>query len=625
MRKSTILLTTFSCLLLEARSSLGAEEQAVLYPPMTPPFTDIVREGKAQCVIVPGAETGKAGQWAAEQVQSCLQKMSDAEVPIEKAPTGGAFPIRIMRDSSLAEEELRIRCDGKEVALAGGGDRGVIYAACAFLEECLGVRWFMPTDFGTVAPRTRTIQVGRFDRAEKPDFALRWIGNGDWAACNRMNVGIPEAEVKVALPGHTFDRVIPPDKYFKDHPDWFAYHREKKTRRPTQLCTSNPELVQEVIKNMRAVLDADAGIRIIGLCPNDGSGFCECDECMKLDEPGRPSVVEINKRYVQLEEERCTALGRRFLIFYNEVAKALRQTHPKVIVRSFAYNAYLAPPTDAKLQCEPNLMIQICHNTCHNHPFGAGDCPVNVSFRKYIDGWGRICEHVGFYEYYSKGAAMGLPWPMVHCIRADIPFLRQHEGWGFYTQWSRADVASAGLDFYVAAKLLWNARLNVDALLDDFFAKFYGPAAEPMKRIYDRLEQAAARSKLHAKGSSDCKYIFVGEWFSPKILDPCFADLEEACKRTTDEEILRRIAVQEAVLTYARLMCRYQEELARLHRAGAFAQEKSLEEAKQRATAVENFVKSKAKEALTLDKYTKAYLNPAGALRRMSAPAANPW
>ncbi|MBM4082453.1 MAG: DUF4838 domain-containing protein, partial [Planctomycetes bacterium] len=320
------------CVLLTVRLALGAEPQTPLYPPMTVPFVEIVQDGQPRCAIVPAAETGKAGEWAAQQVKTYLRKMSGADVSIVNTPEAGAFPIRIVRDKALAEEQLRIRCDGKEVALAGGGDRGVMYAAAAFVEECLGVRWFMPTDWGEVVPRSATIRVGQFDRAEQPDFPLRWIGSGDWAAFNRLNAGLPVAEVKVALPGHTFDHTIPPDKYFREHPDWFAYHRETQRRRQTQWCTSNPALLAEVVKNMRAILDADPEIRVIGLCPNDGTGFCECDECAKLDEPGRPSVVDINQRYVQLGDERRGALTRRFLIFFNQVARGMRESHPNVIV-----------------------------------------------------------------------------------------------------------------------------------------------------------------------------------------------------------------------------------------------------------------------------------------------------
>ncbi|MCD6360683.1 MAG: DUF4838 domain-containing protein, partial [Armatimonadetes bacterium] len=47
-----------------------------------------------------------------------------------------------------------------------------------------------------------------------------------------------------------------------------------------------------------------------------------------------------------------------------------------------------------------------------------------------------------------------------------------------------------GLNYYLAAKLVWNPDLNPDELLDDYFDKFYGVASAPMRRYFDTLERA---------------------------------------------------------------------------------------------------------------------------------------
>ena len=52
---------------------------------------------------------------------------------------------------------------------------------------------------------------------------------------------------------------------------------------------------------------------------------------------------------------------------------------------------------------------------------------------------------------------------------------------GFYTQigpWPRAP-----LNYYIAAKLAWNADLDVDWLITDFCDKFFENAAQPMRRL----------------------------------------------------------------------------------------------------------------------------------------------
>ena len=54
---------------------------------------------------------------------------------------------------------------------------------------------------------------------------------------------------------------------------------------------------------------------------------------------------------------------------------------------------------------------------------------------------------------------------------------------------------------YVAARLMWDHTADVDALLDDCFEKFFGPAAQPMGQYVRLMDQALAKSE-HCTGSS---------------------------------------------------------------------------------------------------------------------------
>ncbi|HTE20373.1 MAG TPA: DUF4838 domain-containing protein, partial [Armatimonadota bacterium] len=46
-----------------------------------------------------------------------------------------------------------------------------------------------------------------------------------------------------------------------------------------------------------------------------------------------------------------------------------------------------------------------------------------------------------------------------------------------------------GRGYYVANKLMWNPKADVDALLADFYDKAFGPAAAPMRRYYERFDR----------------------------------------------------------------------------------------------------------------------------------------
>src|SRR5436305_1223177 len=54
---------------------------------------------------------------------------------------------------------------------------------------------------------------------------------------------------------------------------------------------------------------------------------------------------------------------------------------------------------------------------------------------------------------------------------------------------------------YIAAKLMWDHTADVDALMADFYEKFFGPAAGPMGR-YITLMDAALRDGDFCTGSA---------------------------------------------------------------------------------------------------------------------------
>ena len=54
--------------------------------------------------------------------------------------------------------------------LWGYDERGSFNAVCGFL-HALGVRWYMPGEFGEVVPTLKTIPLPKIDETVRPDFA----------------------------------------------------------------------------------------------------------------------------------------------------------------------------------------------------------------------------------------------------------------------------------------------------------------------------------------------------------------------------------------------------------------------------------------------------------------------
>jgi hypothetical protein len=545
---------------------LTGRATTALYDAPRGPLAAIVQQGQASAQIVTPAQPSALEEYAAAELQTYVNKISGAKLPVVKEGRhkAGRYSIflgntRKAAAAGVLPDAAKMGWDGFAwrsvrggLAVRGRNDLGTLFGVYELLERHFGVRWFMPGEIGEDVPKRDTLVLGTLDLTFKPSFRVRRIGEGEWALRQRMNTFVTAGGRRVGINWkwhfHTFALLMPPAEYYAKHPEYFALVKGQRriTDSPThenQLCTSNPEVIREIARKLIATLDAEPDIEIIALSPNDGGGFCECSNCVALDEPGRDWFAKYS---------------RRLAIFNNQVAKLVGQKYPRVKIKVGAYAMYARPPLDDEFRPETNLLYQLCHlYFCHNHPLGSDACrsgrtyqasaefQPNQEFGKILDQWRRLSPELFVYEYYSIGgmAKAGLPWPVVHTIRADIPYYRDHGAQGFFTQLSPELWHRLGLNYYVAAKLCWNADLNVDALLADYFARFYGPAAGAMRDYFLAMEHSMQDwngcVSYGLQGVSGMKAIGP-KIFTPEVMQQMAASLEAAERLAAGDELLTR-------------------------------------------------------------------------------------
>ena len=171
-----------------------------------PETIQLVSNGRPEAVIVVPEEPNPGERRAAEELQTYVEKGSGARLPI-RSDTDAVAGARIVLGRACQGlnppdgDGFAIETRGDCVQIAGAGARGTLYGAYGFLEEELGVRWFMPGEMGEVVPRSRSIRVAPIERRQQPSFEYRWIGPGDaWSARNRNNVGRVEIEFPQTFP-----------------------------------------------------------------------------------------------------------------------------------------------------------------------------------------------------------------------------------------------------------------------------------------------------------------------------------------------------------------------------------------------------------------------------------------
>ena len=58
-----------------------------------------------------------------------------------------------------------------------------------------------------------------------------------------------------------------------------------------------------------------------------------------------------------------------------------------------------------------------------------------------------------------------------------------------------------GLNTYLAARMAWDADLDAEKVLDDFYAKFGGRAGPYLKAYWERIDRAYRDADCHAGAS----------------------------------------------------------------------------------------------------------------------------
>jgi hypothetical protein len=440
------------------------------------------------------------------ELQEYIQKSTGARIPIIKEPEGYTIRIKVRElGEGESREAFSISVGANQTDIIGNSPLGTLYGVYDFLEEVVGVRWYLPGDLGEVVPKKSDIILPSLDYKESPSFPMRWVGlirvrhrdnypqselekADEWMLKNKQNGCMDGFNIFPDI-YHTQNYWLSHEDYFEEHPEYFALIDGKRsTQYGAKLCYSNPEVAREIAKNMSAALDSMPGIDMVSFSPTDGQLWCECEGCRAMDEEGVP-----------MDQSK----SRRSLIFYNRIAKELKKTHPEVKILVGAYNVYNWPPKDTTIKADPMLNVVITHyeQYCLAHPVPDPTCPPNRRYVKLIKKWEDLLGgNIYFYEYYNKGNWLSLPWPIVHSIKEDMPWYKEQGYQGLYTQYSTQNIWTLYPVHYVAARLLWDVNINVDSLVDRMYEDLFKKAAPWIKEYYSIMEKQTSECGEHFPG-----------------------------------------------------------------------------------------------------------------------------
>ena len=411
----------------------------------------LAEHGRSRYSIVLAPDASVTVRHAAQELAEDFQRISGATLPvISQKPHGPAIfigestflpsALKDVRLDTLAEEAFVIRLERRDILLAGHDDRGTLYAVYSFLEEQLGVRWYAPD--AAFLPATEVVRIPQLRETQSPAFSYRntdeviVFENAAWDAHLKLNgVSVPDQANlgginRLFNGAENFYGLIPPQRYFADHPEYYSLVSGKRKSSPdSQLCLSNPDVFKLVVEALVAEAKANPKLLTLGLSPNDAErGNCECEACRAADAKfGSPAGT--------------------LLDFVNKVATAVQAALPerKIWVETLAYQYTQKAPTPGTIAPAGNVLVCLAPiYACDGHPLASD--PQNKTSNEALLAWNKVAPgHLQIWHYAVNFAHYAQPYPDWDELGADMAYYRDNGVSGMFCEGDyHGELRSAG-------------------------------------------------------------------------------------------------------------------------------------------------------------------------------------
>ena len=349
----------------------------------------------------------------------------------------------------LDEDGFSLKTQGQDFFICGGKRNGTLFGVYDFLEQ-VGFRKYSPD--AELIPKKKLLRIPQYNITEIPVFHYRETlmpdaSDPDYAEWHKLHHR-SEREKDWGMWVHTFDDLIPPEKYFKEHPEYFSLNNGIRSSK-TQLCLSNSNVLDLVILRLKDLISKNPQASHWSISQNDTYGPCECSGCENIDNQygGVPSGSLIH--------------------FVNQVAERF----PDKVISTLAYQSSRKAPEGIKPA--ENVNIVLCTIELNRSRPIRTD-PSSRGFVNDISNWKKLTNNILIWDYIVQFRNYLDPFPNLHVLQPNIQFFSDNGVHMMFEQGSNRSLSEFHeRRSYIMAKLLWNPDANVDLTMNDFLNVFF--------------------------------------------------------------------------------------------------------------------------------------------------------
>lgn len=501
---------------------------------------DMIKDGVCNYTVVyPSAVTGEE-ETAVSEFNAIFQMATDLKLPTQQdgglTHTAAAKYISIGNTnllktsgidadvSDLGRDGCRVVTKDNTVYIFGGSD-GVIYGVYDFMAETFGYEYYYE-DCIEIDKNVTNLKLKNYDIKDVPDLENRWKA---WAKLSRIETAEEKiAPTRLRMPderginmmpiheelgnsssatGNTHNSMecLPPSEFKGLHPNWYS------NKGGDQLCWSagcKPSefengnipaefeaMAQAISSRVQASLQMylpekypEYDSFMLGM--EDNTRLCACSGCgawkEKYGTESAPAVAmmnrvgEITDAWMELPENAAYKRDMNYLFL------AYLTFEPAPVTYDSSQDQYV--PIDDLVTPNDNVGVYLAmiksfdYQLSINHEMNAGG-------KESIDAWTDISDHVYMWLYQVNYRCGFLPYDSFNFFNDGYKYVISEGVQGVVVQGMTKNTMGShpvwgSLKSYLESKMMWNANLDVEELIDNWFNAMFKEGAPEMKQMF---------------------------------------------------------------------------------------------------------------------------------------------